>query len=402
MVYLHKRLAAGIYFMLYIAKQYLLMKQPPKTRYIVKSVIHAAEVMGAFRADGEVLRLRDVVQRTGFQKSLCFRLLYTLHQCGFVEKIGENQYRMVTDLRPNRRYRIGYASQGRNASFPREVGTSLVRAAEAAKIELVVVDNRYDGRTALRNADQLIREEVDLVIEFQSDESVAPAIAGKFMEAEVPMIAVDIPHPGATYFGANNYEAGLIGGRHLGRWANKHWEGQADEALMIGIARSGSVPQARVRGMAAGLGETLRHMDRCRVSQLDGDGQFGESLAAVRKHIRTSKAGRVLIGAATDPSALGAARAFEEAGRAAECAIIGQNAEPEGRLELRVARTRLIGSVAYFPEKYGEGLIRLALDILARKAVPPAVFTKHQLVTPENVDHYYPNDELLGVIGAGR
>jgi len=51
--------------------------------------------------------------------------------------------------------------------------------------------------------------------------------------------------------------------------------------------------------------------------------------------------------------------------------------------------------VAYFPEKYGDGLIRLALDILAKKAVPPAIFTSHQIITPENVDHFYPNDSLL-------
>jgi hypothetical protein len=25
------------------------------------------------------------------------------------------------------------------------------------------------------------------------------------------------------------------------------------------------------------------------------------------------------------------------------------------------------------------------------------MFTKHQLITPENVDHFYPNDSLLGV-----
>jgi hypothetical protein len=27
--------------------------------------------------------------------------------------------------------------------------------------------------------------------------------------------------------------------------------------------------------------------------------------------------------------------------------------------------------------------------------VPPAVFTTHQLITPDNVDHFYPNDSLL-------
>jgi hypothetical protein len=29
--------------------------------------------------------------------------------------------------------------------------------------------------------------------------------------------------------------------------------------------------------------------------------------------------------------------------------------------------------------------------------VPPAVFTKHQIISPENVDHFYPNDGLLSV-----
>jgi len=29
--------------------------------------------------------------------------------------------------------------------------------------------------------------------------------------------------------------------------------------------------------------------------------------------------------------------------------------------------------------------------------VPPAVFIKHQLVTPETVDHIYPNDHLMQV-----
>ena len=82
-------------------------------------------------------------------------------------------------------------------------------------------------------------------------------------------------------------------------------------------------------------------------------------------------------------------------GRANECVIVGQNAEPEARAELRSARTRLIASVGYFPEKYGDGLLRLALDILGRKPVAPAVFTNHQIITPDNVDHFYPNDSLL-------
>jgi ribose transport system substrate-binding protein len=65
---------------------------------------------------------------------------------------------------------------------------------------------------------------------------------------------------------------------------------------------------------------------------------------------------------------------------------------------MREPNTRLIGSVAYFPEKYGPQLIRLALDIIERKPAPPAVFVKHQLITPENVNHFYSNDTLMGLI----
>jgi ribose transport system substrate-binding protein len=355
-------------------------------------------VLSAFRSEGEVLRLRDVVARTGFNKVMCFRILYTLHACGFLEKVGENQYRVLSNMRPNRRYRIGYAAEGQDSSFPREVTAGLARAAQSSKVELVAVDNRYDAKTALRNADQLVREEVDLAVEFQAARAVAPPIvAAKYREAGIPLIALEVPHPGATYFGANNYEAGLIGGRHLGRWAKQQRYGDLDEIVLIALDRAGSLPKMRLTGMLVGMKEVYPALENCRVTYLDGDGKLGESFEAMRRHLRGSRARGFLIGAINDPSALGALRAMQEAGRVANCAIMGQNASPEGREELRQPGTRLIGSVAYFPEKYGAGVIRLAPDILAHKATPPAVFIKHQLITPENVDHYYPNDALLGV-----
>ncbi|MBS1858573.1 MAG: substrate-binding domain-containing protein [Acidobacteria bacterium] len=373
------------------------MKTSNHNRYLVKSLVHASRVLEAFQSAGDVLRLRDVVGRTGFNKGMCFRLLYTLHQCGFLDKVGENHYRLASEVRRRRLYRIGYAAQGQDTSFDREVRNGLVRAAEREHVELIVVDNRYQPKIALRSADYLIKEQVDLVIEFQTDEVIAPAIASKYLQANIPFIAIDIPHPGATYFGANNYQAGLMGGHCLGRWAKKHWNGEVDEIVLVELSRAGSLPKARMRGILAGIGEVMRIPDRCRVANLDGDGQFQTALERVRKHLRETKARRILVGAANDSSALGALRAFEEAGRGPECAVVGQNAEPEARAELRLPKTRFIASVAFFPEKYGDGLLRLALDILARKAVPPAVFTTHQIITTENVDHYYPNDSLLTV-----
>ncbi len=357
--------------------------------------MHASQILGTFQSSAEVLRLRDVVERTGLGKGMCFRLLHTLHHCGLLEKVDATRYRLISEIKRRKRYRIGYAAQGQDSSFPREVHAGLLSAAEPEDVELIVVNNRYQPKVALRNAEHLVRERVDLVIEFQTDEAVAPAIASKYLEANIPFIAIDIPHPGATYFGANNYQAGLLAGRHLGQWARTRWGGRVDEILLLELTRAGSLVHARMSGVQAGLRETLHDaVETCPVVSLDGDGQFKTSLERVRRHLRESKARHVVVGAANDPSALGAARAFQEAGRAGTCAIVGQNAEPDARAELREERTPLIGSVAFFPERYGNGIIKLALDILAHRRTPPALFIRHQLITPDNVDHVYANDVL--------
>ena len=376
-------------------------KATPRDPYLVKSVVHSSRVLSAFRVSGEALPLKEIAGRSGLPKSMAFRLLYTLERCGMIEKVGENLYR--SSLRPfkQRLYRIGYAAQGTDYQFSKDVSDGLQRAAAAEGVELISVDNRYNPRIAQRNADVLVRERVDLVIEFQTDEQIAPIVAAKYREADIPLIAIEIPHPGATYFGANNYEAGLIGGRYLGRWTKHRWNGEVDEIVLVALKRAGSLPQMRLTGMLVGMKEVHPHLESCPVTYVDGDGVLGDSFAAMRKHLRTSKSRRIIVGAINDPSGLGALRAFQEAGRTESCAIVSHNASPEGRAELRQPGTRLVGSVAYFPEKYGDQILKLALDILHHRRVPPAVFVKHQMVTPDNVNHIYPNDELMRVSATG-
>jgi ribose transport system substrate-binding protein len=325
---------------------------------------------------------------------MCFRLLYTLEKCGMVEKVSTNLYQAIMRPSKQRLCRLGYAAQGSNYQFSREVSSSLERAARAEGIELIALDNRYSAKAAQRNAEILVRERVDLAIEFQTDDTVAPIVASKYREAGIPMIAIDIPHPGATYYGANNYEAGLIGGRYLGRWSKEHWDSEVDEIIVLELPRAGNLPQMRLTGMLVGINLTLPGAKNCRVTRLDGDGEMGKSFEVVRKHIRGSSSMRILVGAINDVSAIGALRAFEEAGRVDTCAVMGQNASPEGRAEMRKPNTRLVGSVAFFPERYGPDLVKVSLDILGKKAVPPAVFVDHKLITPSTIDHFYPNDAL--------
>jgi len=373
-----------------------------RDRYLVKSIVHSSQLLTAFRTSGEALPLKEIAARSGLPKTMAFRLLYTLEKCGMVDKVGENLYQSCVRPWKQKLHRIGYAAQGQDSQFSKEVSTGLKRAAAAEGMELISLDNRYSAKIAQRNAELLVREKVDLAIEFQTDEHVAAIVAAKYRDANIPMIAIDIPHPGATYYGANNYEAGMIGGRYLGRWVKEHWYSEVDEIILLELPRAGNLPRMRLTGMLVAINTVLPQAGKCRVTYLDGDGDLGRSFEAVRRHLRTTRARRQVVGAINDPSALGALRAFQEAGRSEQCSIMGQNASPEGRAELRQPGTRLIGSVAYFPEKYGDGLIQLSLDILNQRQVPPAVFVEHKLVTPGTVDHYYPNDSLSQIARTGN
>jgi hypothetical protein len=53
--------------------------------------------------------------------------------------------------------------------------------------------------TIFRTIGYLIKEQVDLVTEFQTDELIAAAIASKYLEANIPFIAID-PAPRCNLF----------------------------------------------------------------------------------------------------------------------------------------------------------------------------------------------------------
>jgi ribose transport system substrate-binding protein len=365
--------------------------QNDRDRNVANAVVRACDVLKAFRHESETLGLVELVDRTQLSKTTVFRLLQSLVRGGLIERVGKGIY--TSRVRPldKRTFRLGFAAQT-DSEFCREVTVGLERAAARQNVHLIKVNNRYSAREALRNADLLIRENVSLVFEYQTYEKVAPVISSRFVSASIPVIAIEIPHPGATYFGANNYQAGLIGGRALGRWANSNWDGQVDQVLVLELPIAGALPQLRLTGTLEALRKEVPSLRNTPVIHLDGKGDFEQNLSAIRRFLRRGRAKRTLIAGVNDMCVLAALRGFEEAGCGHLCAAMGQNAIREARDELRRPGTRLIGSVAYFPERYGDHLVPLALSILQNKPVPAAVFVEHQLVTPKNVRLLYPLD----------
>ena len=365
--------------------------RPERDDYLVDAVVRACDLLRAFETEGERLSLKELVTRTGLTSSRAFRLLYTLERNGLVEKADAQRYRTRVKLLSRPRCRIGFAGQTQESSFAVDVAAGLRRESEQRNIELIELDNRMSASTAVRNAEELIRQRVDLAIEFQTFASAAAEIASKFRSAGIPLIAVDIPHPGAVFFGADNFRAGQIAGQALGRWAERNWAGRVQQILLLDIPAAGATTASRMDGMLAGLREALPRTAETPTIRLDSRGTHEGGATAVRRALRLGA--RTLIGAANDPAALGALEVLESSRQSNLCAVISQGASVEGRAELRRPGSRLIGSVAYFPESYGKGLIQLATHMIEGRSTPPAVFTPHRLITAQNVDTAYPHDE---------
>ena len=78
-----------------------------RDRYLVKSVVHSSQLLRAFSAAGEALPLRKIAIRS--------------ETCGMVEKVGENLYQSCVRPFKQKLYRLGYAAQGTDYQFSKEV-----------------------------------------------------------------------------------------------------------------------------------------------------------------------------------------------------------------------------------------------------------------------------------------
>jgi len=359
----------------------------PKTKikrlYLIPILSKALDVIELLEESHGPISLEDVYQKTLISKTSVYRILKTLTHRGYVAQSQNGLYRLVS--RP-RRLRFGFAVQSADLPFSVAVSHSVTTAAAAAGVELIALDNRFDPDVAIQNAEELVAKHVDLVLEFQVEEAAAPRVAHIFKKAEIPLIAIDVPHPGATYFGVDNFEVGYEAGAVLAQHAARAWKGKVDIVLGVGFAEAGSFVQSRITGAFDCIRERIPNLPADRYIRLEGRGMRQPSQAAVADFLRGREAReRILVAAATDSSALGVLDAAREAGREADFAIVGQDCIPEAINEMRTGKSALIGSISHEVETYGPRLIQLGISILRGYTVPPYNYVRHQTVTAESL-----------------
>jgi ribose transport system substrate-binding protein len=293
-----------------------------------------------------------------------------------------------------KRYKIGFANLTEDIPFAVRVREGIEKAAkEAGNVDLVVADNKLDGATALANADNFITQGVDGVIEFQTDEKFGKVIMEKFKAKDIPVIAIDIPMPGATFFGVDNPTAGEMAGKGLGEWIKANWDGKVDALIMLELPQSGPVPAARLKGQRDGLESVIGKIPEEKVKHLDSKNTLEEARKLVADTLTTlPDAKHIAVVCINDDTALGAIAAAEAAGRRDHIASVAVDGSDRGREELRKPNSPHKGTTASFPEKYGSKIVPAMLKKFDGQELPEKFFTDHVFLTKENVDKHYPND----------
>jgi ribose transport system substrate-binding protein len=289
-------------------------------------------------------------------------------------------------------YVIGFANLERDIPFGIEVEKGIQQNADAAGIQLQIADNRLDGPTALANAQSFVQRNVDFVIEFQTDVNFGPQVMKIFDNANDKVIAIDIPMPGATFFGANNPKSGFLGGSYLATaalakfGADKVAKGYFVDGV---LPQSGAIPAMRTEGQEAGFKAVLPNFPDAQTITFDSKNTMQESFTQMGNVLgRIPQGVPIMATGINDQVALGVIQAVKQAGRTADLVVTGNGGDETKAL---VTEPTLVASTGYFPERYGNFLIPMALETLAGKTLPPAVLMTHYMLTKSNVCQYYPD-----------
>jgi ribose transport system substrate-binding protein len=288
---------------------------------------------------------------------------------------------------------VAYASFGSQFPFIALVDKSVKDAAAAAGVELVFLDNAFDADKALNNANLIAtRGDVDVVLEFNYYQQSNLVISEIFADAKIPVIAIDIPVPGATYYGANNYTAGKLAGAGLVEAAKAKWNGLVDLLMVEKQSGAGQeLLQQRTLGIIDGAKAALPSLTEEQIVQFEGGANVDAAAEAVATTLTANPNRKnILIGMLGDSAAIAASNTAEDAGRADQVLTAGQGGDDVALEALKGAATSFVGTSDYRPTKYGDDLLPLACDLLAGKQIPPEVFVEHVFLTRDNVAQYYP------------
>ncbi len=259
----------------------------------------------------------------------------------------------------------------------------------------ISMDNRYDPAVARENMDSMLSRHPDIFIEYQSDPKLNSMIAAAFAAAGIPVLAVDVPIPGAPLVGTNNYTVSVMAGHAMARLIREKWGGwdAADLVVILKAPAGGEHMMLRTEGVADALAEEfgIDAADPKILRSVGGMGQLEQAKAAMAEVLASHpEAVKIALASINEQIMAGCIAAMKEAGRwdRDNTVVVTMGADALGQSQVRDGLSD--AAVAFFPEHYGDYIVPAVAALLTGNAVPPSIFVKNEVITGANIDRWYP------------
>jgi ribose transport system substrate-binding protein len=290
-------------------------------------------------------------------------------------------------------YTIAYEEGWAANSFSVSIHQGIYSWAKKMGVKIITCDAQFDPTIAVNCAEQLAQQKPDFVINSNWRTEAAAATMKIYDAAKIPAVTIDVVHPNAIFMGADNYVSGLTAGKAAGDYALNAGK-CADVTLVLGgNPGEGDAANQRLAGFSDGVQLKCGQLPADHIATLLFDaGTPDQALTKTTDWLTANPGAKYILATSIDDERVsGMTKALSQSSRQGigvgqGCDAVGISATKEGTVD----STHFLGCVAFFPEKYPDYVMSIALDVLAGKPVPQEVHIEHQFLTRNNITQFYP------------
>ena len=312
-------------------------------------------------------------------------------------KINPNLWKPV--IRPAKeKYIIAYGTFGKGLWWYHNlVEKSVIDTASSMGCKAIILDNEIDKNKAISNTKKVIEMheagEIDFFINAQFHNDINKEISKMLIEAEVPTCGVDVYLDNFPFFHPDDYKLGFIAGEWLGNYIYKNnWDVDSTKFIYFDQIASGKSVRNRKTGTFDGLKSFLKLREENIYIIETPVGSADESKKDMIELLASnSDCHNILITGAAYYFNLGASAALKEVNREKDAIICSTTGTKEDLMELVRKDSSYKAVICTFPETYGNILIPFAVDYLEDNLVPSAFVGYSAVITPDNIERFYPD-----------
>lgn len=305
---------------------------------------------------------------------------------------GDAKSYVVNLVKPDKTFTLAHMDGWATNPFAIPITKGIAKLAKDLGLKLIYCDAEFKPEKAISCAEILASQKPDFVIAGNWQGGAAAAIMTIFDKAKIPAASIDVSHPNAIFFGASNYASGVVGGRAAGEYAKANWDCKDVWVFMGENLEEGEAADLRLVGFADGVQEVCGALPADRIDRMRLSAGTADQAITVTTDWLTAhpEAKHILSGTIDDERANGMAKAFVATKR--DGMVVGQGCDSVGIAVVKMApasENRFLGCAAYYPEKYGDYLVSIALDVMAGKAVPQEIHMEHTFLDHDTIGTVY-------------